>query len=100
MPKTEPIRRDPWERWKGMALAAKERLGLTDEEIARRLASGTGLQCGPLRGAPMQGKGPSRQAVTRWRKNPETMPLWAFARMNRILEIEASAAREAVVVWR
>lgn len=26
MPKTEPIRRDPWERWKGMVLAAKERL--------------------------------------------------------------------------
>ena len=75
MPRTEPIRRDPWERWKGM----------TDEDIAARL-SGTKAVC--------------RQTVTKWRKDPDVMPLWAFARINRILEIEAEAARQAVVVIR
>ena len=38
--------------------------------------------------------------VTKWRKDPDAMPLWAFARINRILEIEAQEAREAVVVVR
>ena len=90
MPKTESTTRDPWERWKGMVLAAKERLGLTDEEISVRLTR-------QLPGGPVK---PSRQMVTHWRKNPELMPLWAFARINRILEIEAAAAREAVVVWK
>lgn len=85
MPRTEAIRRDPWERWKGMVLAAKERLGMTDEDIAARL-SGTKAVC--------------RQTVTKWRKDPDVMPLWAFARINRILEIEAEAARQAVVVIR
>ena len=99
MPKTEKTVRDPWERWKGMVLAAKERLGLTDDEIAARLVpAGTarGEHCSPLQ----TGRRPSRQMVSRWRKNPELMPMWAFARMNRVLEIEAAAAREAVVVWR
>lgn len=85
MPKTEKTVRDPWERWKGMVLAAKERLGLSDEEIAARLP----------------GRRPvSRQAVTKWRKDPDSMPLWAFARINRILEIEAEEARRVAVVWR
>lgn len=85
MPRTEAIRRDPWERWKGMVLAAKERLDMTDEDIASRL-SGTKAVC--------------RQTVTKWRKDPDAMPLWAFARINRILEIEAEAARQAAVVWK
>ncbi len=85
MPKTENTVRDPWERWKGMVLAAKERLGLTDEDIAASLAGRRRV---------------SRQTVTKWRKDPAAMPLWAFARINRILEIDAAAAREAVVVWR
>lgn len=90
MPKTEPIRRDPWEKYKGMVLAAKDRLGMTDGEIAFRLQQRT-----------YGGNGhPSRQMVTRWRNNPDVMPLWAFAAVNRILEIEAAEAREAVVVWR
>lgn len=96
MPRTEPIKRDPWESWKGMVLAAKERLSMTDEEIAARLVRpGTaGAQCAPLRG------NVSRQTVTKWRKDPDFMPMWAFARINRVLEIEAQAAREAAVVWR
>lgn len=95
MPRTEPIRRDPWERWKGMVLAAKERLDMTDEDIAARLVyPATGLQ------VPRATKGPTRQTVTKWRKDPDSMPLWAFARINRILEIEAQEAREAVVVVR
>lgn len=85
MPRTEAIRRDPWDRWKGMVLAAKERLDMTDEDIAARL-SGTKAVC--------------RQTVTKWRKDPDAMPLWAFARINRILEIEAEAARQAAVVWK
>ena len=85
MPRTEAIRRDPWERWKGMVLAAKERMGMTDEDIASRL-SGTKAVC--------------RQTVTKWRKDPDAMPLWAFARINRILEIVAEAARQAAVVWK
>lgn len=85
MPKTEPIKRDPWAGWKGMALASKERLGLTDEDIAARLAGRRAV---------------SRQTVTKWRKDPDAMPMWAFARINRILEIEAEEARKAVVVWR
>ena len=96
MPRTEPIRRDPWERWKGLVLAAKERLGLTDEDIAVRLvypATGGRQSAVPT-------KGPTRQTVTKWRKDPDAMPLWAFARINRILEIEAQEAREAVVVIR
>lgn len=93
MPKTEPIKRDPWERWKGMVLAAKERMGMTDEDIAARLVY-------PATGGKVAraSKGPTRQTVTKWRKNPDAMPLWAFARINRILEIEAQEAREAVVV--
>ena len=95
MPKTEPIKRDPWERWKGMVLAAKERMGMTDEDIAARLAyPATGGQVA------RSAKGPTRQTVTKWRKDPDSMPLWAFARINRILEIEAQEAREAVVVVR
>lgn len=96
MPRTEPIKRDPWERWKGMVLAAKERLSMTDEDIAARLvypATGGRQSAVPTRG-------PTRQTVTKWRKNPDAMPLWAFARINRILEIEAQEARESVVVWR
>lgn len=85
MPRTEPIKRDPWERWKGMVLASKERLDMTDEDIAARLAGRRTV---------------SRQTVTKWRKDPDAMPLWAFAAVNRILEIEAAAAREAVVVWK
>ena len=105
MPKTEPIKRDPWAGWKGMVLQAKEHLGLTDEDIANRLvpagkekriATGSASPRNDRRGP----RKPSRQTVTRWRKNPDSMPLWAFARINRILEIEAKAAREAVVVWR
>ena len=93
MPRTESIRRDPWERWKGMVLAAKERLGMTDEDIAARLVyPATGGQ------VTRATKGPTRQTVTKWRKDPDAMPLWAFARINRILEIEAQEAREAVVV--
>lgn len=80
MPKLK-TERDPWERWKGMVLAAKERMKLTDDEIAARLNV-------------------CRQTFTKWRKDPETMPMWAFARTNRVLEIEAQAAREAAVVWR
>ena len=95
MPKTEPIRRDPWERWKGMVLAAKERLGMTDEDIAARLVYPT--TGGQVTRAT---KGPTRQTVTKWRKDPDVMPLWAFARINRSLEIEAQEAREAVVVVR
>ena len=62
---------------------------MTDEDIANRMERK--LPGGPLK--------PSRQMVTRWRKFPELMPMWAFARINRILEIEAAAARECVVVW-
>ena len=84
MPKIKTDR-DPWSTWKGMVLEAKERLELTDEDIAVRMA----------------GRKPvCRQTVTKWRKDPELMPMWAFARFNRVLEIEASAAREAAVVWR
>lgn len=83
-----------------MVLAAKERLGLTDEDIAARLvypATGyRGAHCAPL---PKQ-RAVCRQTVTKWRKDPDVMPLWAFARINRILEIEAQEAREAVVVVR
>ena len=95
MPKTEPIKRDPWERWKGMVLAAKERMRMTDEDIAARLVY-------PLAGGQIARatKGPTRQTVTKWRKDPDVMPMWAFARINRILEIEAQEAREAVVVVR
>lgn len=93
MPRTEPIKRDPWEKWKGLVLAAKERLGMTDEDLALR------LQQRRYGGGPGNGS-PSRQMVSRWRKSPDMMPLWAFAAMNRILEIEASAAREVVVVWK
>jgi hypothetical protein len=93
MPKTEPIKRDPWERWKGMVLAAKERLGMSDEDISVR------LQQRRYGGSPGNGS-PSRQMVSRWRKNPDGMPLWAFAAINRILEIEAEEARMAAVVWR
>lgn len=92
MPKTEPIKRDPWERWKGLVLAAKERLGLTDEDIAVRLQQ--------RRYGGLANGSPSRQQVSRWRREPDNMPLWAFAAVNRILEIEASTAREVVVVWR
>lgn len=98
MPKIK-TERDPWERWKGLVLAAKERLGLTDEEIAARLArpgTGGGAHCAPLQ----SGRNVSRQTVTKWRKEPDLMPMWAFARINRVLEIEAAAAREAAVVWR
>ena len=89
MPKPGLITRDPWEAWKGLVLAAKARLGLTDEDIAARLVT-PGIKRNP----------PSRQTVSKWRKDPDTMPLWAFARINRILEIEATAARNAAVVWR
>ena len=92
MPKTEPIKRDPWERWKGMVLAAKERLDMSDEEIAIRLQQRR--YGGQARG------NPSRQRISKWRKNPDDMPLWAFAAINRILEIEAEEARKAAVVWR
>lgn len=85
MPKTEPIKRDPWAGWKGMVLPAKEHLGMTDEDIAARLAGRRAV---------------SRQTVTKWRKDPDAMPMWAFARINRILEIEAEEARRAAVVWR
>lgn len=87
MPKNKAAR-DPWERWKGLVLAAKERLQMTDEEIAARLVT-PGMGVRP----------PCRQTVTKWRKAPETMPMWAFARINRVLGIEAAAAREAAVVW-
>ena len=107
MPRTEPIRRDPWERWKGMVLAAKERLNMTDEDIAARLvypATGGRQSAVPTKATGGQvaraAKGPTRQTVTKWRKDPDVMPLWAFARINRILEIEAQEAREAVVVVR
>ena len=33
MPKLK-TERDPWERWKGLALAEKERLKMTDEDYA------------------------------------------------------------------
>lgn len=92
MPKTEPIKRDPWEKWKGLVLAAKERLKMTDEDIAVRLQQRR--YGGMARGTP------SRQQVSRWRKEPDNMPLWAFAAVNRILEIEAEEARKAAVVWR
>lgn len=92
MPKTEPIKRDPWEKWKGMVLAAKERTGLTDEDISTRLKQRR--YGGLARG------NPSRQLVSRWRKEPDNMPLWAFAAINRILEIEAEEARRVAVVWR
>ncbi len=88
MPKLKTAR-DPWEGWKGMVLAAKERLGMTDEDISLR-----------LRQRKQGGRPPSRQTVTRWRKDPALMPLWAFAAINRILEIEAEEARKAAVVWR
>ena len=95
MPKIK-TERDPWERWKGLVLAAKERLGLTDEEIGRRLVvpgkGGTSRTPSPT--------GVSRQTVTKWRKEPDLMPMWAFARINRVREIEAEAARAVVPVWR
>lgn len=85
MPKTEKTVRDPWAGWKGMVLQAKEHLKLTDEDIAARLKGRRKV---------------SRQTVTKWRKDPDAMPFWAYQRINRVLEIEASAAREAAVVWR
>lgn len=99
MPKIK-TERDPWERWKGLVLAAKERLGLTDEEIGRRLVvPGTGGGLGSARPT-QRNKTVSRQTVTKWRKEPDLMPMWAFARINRVLEIEAEAARAVVPVWR
>ena len=102
MPRIEPIRRDPWERWKGMVLAAKERLDMTDEDIAVRLTyPATGARIATGSSSPRNdGRKVCRQTVTKWRKDPDAMPLWAFARINRILEIEADKAREAVVVIR
>lgn len=91
MPKLK-TERDPWERWKGKVLAAKERLGMTDEDIAIRLQQRR--YGGQARGTP------SRQQFSRWRKDPDNMPLWAFAATNRILEIEAEEARKVAVVWR
>ena len=84
MPKLK-TERDPWAGWKGMVLASKERLKMTDEDIAARLAGR---------------KTVSRQTVTKWRKDPDVMPMWAFARINRVLEIEAVKARETIPVWR
>jgi len=92
MPKLK-TERDPWASWKGLVLAAKERLDMTDEDIAIR------LQQRRFGGGPSNNS-PSRQTVSRWRKNPDDMPLWAFAAVNRILEIEAEEARKAAVVWR
>lgn len=91
MPKLK-TERDPWEKWKGMVLAAKERLGMSDEDISVRLQQ---RRCGGMASGT-----PSRQQVSRWRKEPDNMPLWAFAALNRILEIEAEEARKAAVVWR
>ena len=90
MPKTEPIKRDPWSTWRGMVLEAKDRLGMTLEDIAARLQHRTHGGAGH----------PSRQMVSRWINHPDCMPLWAFAALNRVLEIEAEKAREAAVVWR
>lgn len=80
---------DKWAAWKGLVLEAKDRLGLTDEDIAAKLVT-PGINRKP----------PSRQTVSKWRQNPDAMPMWAFARLNRVLEIEAATARETVVVWR
>jgi hypothetical protein len=90
MPKTEKTPRDPWASWRGMVLEAKKRLDLTLDDIAERLQHRTYGGYGH----------PSRQMVSRWINNPDCMPLWAFARINRILEIEAEEARKAAVVWR
>lgn len=80
---------DKWAAWKGLVLEAKDRLGLTDEDIAAKLVT-PGIKRKP----------PSRQTVSKWRQNPDAMPMWAFARINRILDIRVEDARAAAVVWR
>lgn len=80
MPRTKLDKvRDPHERYRGLILGRMRTLGINNEELARKMNKST-------------------PTIRSYIKDPGQMKLSTLARLNRILDIDAEAARAALCV--